>query len=296
METLAVDRQTSQGRRRYGISVYRRRQESATRCRRLRRSESSIWRSARNTVVAELGQVPNQPLHFADSKEAGRSEDDLIAYTRIKYIETHDETWLVRLAMVKSGIRAMDAMQEFLATDEAGKQKIERFVVAGGSKRGWTTWLIGAMDKRVVAIIPLVIDALEFRSHHAPSLRGVRLFFAGLERLCASQDLSGQGRHARISRNPENRGSVQLSRSRATDDSQVLDQRLGRSVLPARQFAVLLRGVARREAPALRPECQAQSGRERRAREPGSFLPSDARAIGRVPASVGPRTRTAPLR
>jgi PhoPQ-activated pathogenicity-related protein len=113
-----------------------------------------------NTVVAELGQVPNQPLHFADSKEAGRSEDDLIAYTRVKYIATHDETWLVRLAMVKSGIRALDAMQQFLAADEVGGLKIDHFVVAGGSKRGWTTWLVGAVDKRVVAIIPLVIDAL----------------------------------------------------------------------------------------------------------------------------------------
>ncbi len=122
-----------------------------------------------NTVVAELGQVPNQPLHFADSKEVGRSEDDLIAYTRIKYIDTHDETWLVRLAMVKSGIRAMDAMQQFLASDEGGKQKIEHFVVAGGSKRGWTTWLVGAMDKRVTAIIPIVIDALNSQAitrHH----------------------------------------------------------------------------------------------------------------------------------
>ena len=113
-----------------------------------------------NTVVAELGQVPNQPLHFADSKEAGRSEDDLIAYTRIKYIATHDETWLVRLAMVKSGIRAMDAMQQFLATADGGGLKIEHFVVAGGSKRGWTTWLIGTVDNRVIAIVPMVIDAL----------------------------------------------------------------------------------------------------------------------------------------
>ena len=114
-----------------------------------------------NTTEPERGQVPHQPLHFADSKDAGRSEDDLIAYTRIKYIETHDETWLVATSDgQRAGIRAMDAMQQFLATDEAGKQKIERFVVAGGSKRGWTTWLIGAMDKRVRAIIPLVIDAL----------------------------------------------------------------------------------------------------------------------------------------
>lgn len=112
------------------------------------------------TVVAELGTVPNQPLYFSDSKDEGRSEDNLIAYTRVKYMATRDPTWLVRLAMVKSGVRAMDAMQEFLASEQGGKLKIEKFVVAGGSKRGWTTWLIGTVDNRVAAIVPMVIDAL----------------------------------------------------------------------------------------------------------------------------------------
>lgn len=112
------------------------------------------------SVVAELSNVPNQPLHFTDSKDEGRSEDNLIAYTRVKYMATRDPNWLVRLAMVKSGVRAMDAMQEFLATDEAGKLKIDKFVVAGGSKRGWTTWLVAVVDPRVIAIAPMVIDAL----------------------------------------------------------------------------------------------------------------------------------------
>jgi PhoPQ-activated pathogenicity-related protein len=112
------------------------------------------------TVVAELGTVPNQPLFFTDSKDEGRSEDNLIAYTRVKYFENHDATWLVRLAMVKSGVRAMDAIQEFLASPAGGKLKIDKFVVAGGSKRGWTTWLVGVVDNRVIAIIPMVIDAL----------------------------------------------------------------------------------------------------------------------------------------
>ena len=113
-----------------------------------------------NTVVAELGTVPNQPLFFTDSKDKGRSEDDLIAYTRVKYMATHDPNWLVRLAMVKSGVRAMDAMQEFLASEAGGNFKVDKFVVAGGSKRGWTTWLVGVVDKRVIAIVPMVIDAL----------------------------------------------------------------------------------------------------------------------------------------
>src|SRR6185436_3553833 len=112
------------------------------------------------TVVADLGMVPNQPLRFTDSGGVPRSEDNIIAYTRVKHFSTKDDTWLVRLAMVKSGVRAMDAIQEFLASEAGGKLKIDQFVVSGGSKRGWTTWLVGAVDKRVIAIMPTVIDAL----------------------------------------------------------------------------------------------------------------------------------------
>ena len=121
------------------------------------------------TVVAELGMVPNQPLSFADSKDKARYEDDLIAYSRVKQMATKDDTWLVRLAMVKSGVRAMDAVQEFLISKEGGGLRVDEFVVSGGSKRGWTTWLMAVVDKRVIAIMPLVIDALNSEAitrHH----------------------------------------------------------------------------------------------------------------------------------
>ncbi len=121
------------------------------------------------TVVAELGMVPNQPLSFADSKDKARSEDDLIAYSRVKQMATRDDMWLVRLAMVKSGVRAMDAVQEFLASAEGGGLRVNEFVVSGGSKRGWTTWLMAAVDKRVIAIMPAVINALNSEAitrHH----------------------------------------------------------------------------------------------------------------------------------
>jgi PhoPQ-activated pathogenicity-related protein len=121
------------------------------------------------TVVVDLGMVPNQPLFFTDSKDKGRSEDDLIAYSRVRQMQTGDDTWLVRLAMVKSAVRALDAAQEFLASEAGGRLKIDRFVVSGGSKRGWTTWLVGALDKRVIAIMPTVIDALNSEAitrHH----------------------------------------------------------------------------------------------------------------------------------
>ena len=111
------------------------------------------------SVLANVSQIPNQPLAFtADGKP--RKEDDFIAYTWANYIQTGDANILARLPMTKAAVRAMDAVQGFLASDAGGKIGVEDFVVAGASKRGWTTWTTAAVDKRVVAFVPLVIDLL----------------------------------------------------------------------------------------------------------------------------------------
>src|SRR5262245_53018345 len=114
---------------------------------------------ATNSVVAELRMVPNQPL-VLHNDGVRRSEDDFIAYTWDQFLKSGDETWPARLPMVKSAVRAMDCVQELLASDEGGKVAIEKFVVSGGSKRGWTTWCTAAVDKRVAAAIPIVIDVI----------------------------------------------------------------------------------------------------------------------------------------
>ena len=107
------------------------------------------------TMAAVLTSVPFQPLYE-------RKEDALIAYTFDQYLRTDDATWPLLLPMVKSAVRAMDAIQEVARTEY--RERVDKFVVSGASKRGWTTWLTGAVDPRVQAIAPMVIDMLNMKA------------------------------------------------------------------------------------------------------------------------------------
>lgn len=103
-------------------------------------------------IVALLYHTPNQPLY------GDLTEDQLISYTLHNFKNDKDYTWPLLFPMVKGAIKGMDAIQEF--SSQKLNKEITRFTVSGGSKRGWTTWLTGAHDKRVEAIAPMVIDVL----------------------------------------------------------------------------------------------------------------------------------------
>lgn len=110
------------------------------------------------SIVAEIKQIPNERLKFSDEtderyKENGRTEDELIGYCWDKFLVTGDPMWLTRLPMTKAVVRGMDVVQK-------EQPRVDKFTIVGGSKRGWTTWTVGAVDPRVVAICPAVIDVL----------------------------------------------------------------------------------------------------------------------------------------
>ncbi len=104
------------------------------------------------SIVSIIRQTPKQPLYD------DLAEDELISFTLHNFKNDGDYSWPLLFPMVKTAVKAMDAVQEFAQKEL--NHKLNRFLVSGASKRGWTTWLTGAQDPRVVAIAPMVIDVL----------------------------------------------------------------------------------------------------------------------------------------
>ncbi|HEX9995715.1 MAG TPA: PhoPQ-activated protein PqaA family protein [Abditibacterium sp.] len=108
--------------------------------------------NATGAYVVNVFNVPNQPLF-------GKTEDELVAHTFAKYLETGDETWPLLFPMTKSVTKSMDALEEW--SEEAEGGKISKFIVFGASKRGWTTYLVAAGDPRVVGAVPIIYNNLD---------------------------------------------------------------------------------------------------------------------------------------
>lgn len=117
-------------------------------------------------------------------------EDWLIGYTWRKFFNESgaDPTWLLRLPMTRAAVNAMTVAGDYIAHNHPNVPPISGFLVAGASKRGWTTWTTvslwrvlvfqvllwgdssvmfplckkkAAVDTRVVAAVPIVMPIPE---------------------------------------------------------------------------------------------------------------------------------------
>ncbi|XP_070581613.1 autocrine proliferation repressor protein A-like [Ptychodera flava] len=137
---------------------------------------SSMFAVGTGSIGACLRQIPNQRITFyEDPKKKSRSEDGIIAYTWKHFIDDPSQPeYLLRLPMTKAVVRAMDTITDF-AKKVRPETDLQKYMIAGGSKRGWTTWTTAAVDKRVFGIAPIVLDCLNFVKnlhHHYRSLGG----------------------------------------------------------------------------------------------------------------------------
>ncbi|ELU12570.1 hypothetical protein CAPTEDRAFT_201616 [Capitella teleta] len=130
------------------------------------------------SVAAMVTNVPQQPCVFgADPEGKPRSEDDIISWTWANFMndtENRNTDSLLYMPMVKSIVKAMDAITAF-TTEQDEFWEIDKYVITGPSKRGWTTWLTGAVDERVVGMAPMVLTMLNMipnMHHHYQSMGG----------------------------------------------------------------------------------------------------------------------------
>lgn len=110
-------------------------------------------------ILIEIKQIPNQKMTIVGDGDTNYDEDFFVARTFEKYLETGNEEWPLYLPMVKGVVKSTDAALAYL--HDIGFKKVEDLVVVGASKRGWATWLTGAVDDRVVGILPAVNDVLD---------------------------------------------------------------------------------------------------------------------------------------
>lgn len=126
-------------------------------------------------IGVELQQIPNAPIIFkSDPTKKSRDEDQVLAWTFKKFMENTTNTFMPAfLPIAKACVRAMNAGTEIAKAK--GVANITSFIVAGASKRGWAAWMTAAVDKRVIATIPIVMDLLNINTnfhHHFKSLGG----------------------------------------------------------------------------------------------------------------------------
>lgn len=117
-------------------------------------------------------QLPNCPLVYsADKLQKSRSEDAICAWTWHSFIQNNgnNPNELIRFPMAKAAFQSMRSAEDYITKNIPGSAT-EGWVVAGASKRGWTTWAVGSVTctgencvtiKAIAPLVPIAPDIHE---------------------------------------------------------------------------------------------------------------------------------------
>ena len=113
------------------------------------------------SVVAIVEGFPRDPVGFQDDIDNPEAveQNEFAVMSFLRYLDTEDPSWPIVCPMVKSAVRSMDCVQEYLYQELTPPLEVRRFVLTGEAN-GWGTWLTGAIDTRVAAIAPVQFDLL----------------------------------------------------------------------------------------------------------------------------------------
>ncbi|CDG21570.1 PqaA protein [Xenorhabdus poinarii G6] len=111
---------------------------------------------ATQTIVISVSNIPNQYLTYQNDGKLLK-EDDSVARSWELFLDNPEQRKLMPLHIPMS-TSVSQAMR--VAKEELTQWSINKFIVTGVSKRGWTTWLTAISDPDVEAIVPFAIDLL----------------------------------------------------------------------------------------------------------------------------------------
>ena len=151
-------------------------------------------------TVVVVYQIPNCKYVFpSDPSQKPREEDALIAWAWHEYIvdPAHNPEWLPRLPMAKAGFQCMKAAAEYLVQQKIADPK--GWLVSGASKRGWTSWMVGATTPfkglplviGIAPLVPIVPDLIAEVHRQWMSYDGFTFAFADYAAVNLTQVLDG---------------------------------------------------------------------------------------------------------
>jgi PhoPQ-activated pathogenicity-related protein len=133
---------------------------------------------ATSCPVFGLYQVPDEPVCFVNGPNGDGvdcvSEDDAVGWSFQQYfLQNKSIEHTLLFPMTKAAVVALDAIEEIYAQVFNFRPPQWRHIVSGASKRGWCAWLTTFTNfrKKIVAVIPVVLDAINFVDFLARELR-----------------------------------------------------------------------------------------------------------------------------